>query len=64
MSDRRPLFELPDGFIADATGFPFDITPDDQRFIMQRLVAGVTPRMVLIENWGEEVKARVRGQRR
>ncbi|NJD18786.1 MAG: hypothetical protein FIA95_05820 [Gemmatimonadetes bacterium] len=68
VSGRRALFEIPDGFIFDAFGFPFDISPDDQRFIMQRTMdsggGAVVPRMVLIENWGEEVKEKVRAQRR
>jgi hypothetical protein len=50
--------------MAGTVGFPFDVTPDDQRFIMMRTVAPAPPRMVLIENWGEEVKERVRAQRR
>jgi Tol biopolymer transport system component len=68
VSGRRDLFKVPAGFYFNDVDFSFDVTPDDQRFIMQRAVAAteaaVTPPMVLIENWGEEVKARVRAQRR
>jgi tRNA A-37 threonylcarbamoyl transferase component Bud32 len=68
VSDRRALFKLPDGFTTGPLMYPFDVAPDDQRFIMQREVttsgsAAWLP-MVLIENWAEEVKERVRGQRR
>ncbi|NJD18270.1 MAG: hypothetical protein FIA95_03175, partial [Gemmatimonadetes bacterium] len=60
VSDRRALFKLPDGFTTAPLIFPFDVSPDDQRFIMQRALdlgdAAMMPRMVLIENWGEEVK--------
>jgi hypothetical protein len=38
VSDRHHLFELPDGFIGGALRFPFDVAPDDRRFIMQRTV--------------------------
>jgi len=68
VSDRRPLFELPEGFIGGVLRIPFDVAPDDRRFIMQRTVdpgvAAATPVMVLIENWGQEVKATVRAHRR
>jgi len=68
VAERRALFDLPDGVIAGPTVFPFDVAPDDQRFIMQRLVttgeAAPRPPMVLIENWAEEVKEKVRAQGR
>jgi hypothetical protein len=40
----------------------FDISPDDRRFLMVRMRgAGVeeAPRLIVVENWMEEVKARV-----
>ncbi len=68
VSNRRPLFELPDSFIVGPLAFPFDVAPDDQRFIMQRTASSggvaVVPPLVLVENWGAEVKERVRAQRR
>jgi Tol biopolymer transport system component len=66
--ERRALFAMPDGVRLSPFDFSFDVAPDDQRFIMQRLVssgeAAAPPPMVLIENWAEEVKERVRAQRR
>lgn len=68
VTERRALFSLPIDVFAGWVGYPFDVTPDGQRFIMMRSVgpdeAPVTPPMVLVENWGEEVKEKMRAQRR
>jgi len=59
---RATLFRLPDGvYLSDAEYYaPFDITPDNQRFIMARWAqaedAGAAS-FILVENWFEEVKA-------
>jgi len=40
----------------------FDISPDDRRFLMLRMKgAGVeeAPMLIVVENWMEEVKAKV-----
>jgi hypothetical protein len=39
-----------------------DISPDDRRFLMVRqkgAAAELAPRMIVVENWMEEVKAKV-----
>jgi serine/threonine-protein kinase len=44
---------------------PFDISPDDQRFIMARLVRAAEdgkPTFQLVENWFEELKAKMGGK--
>lgn len=45
-----------------AVGRPYDISPDDQRFILVRTVgteeAAPAP-LILVQNWFEELKARV-----
>jgi hypothetical protein len=68
VTERRALFLLPRDVDVDPLGMDFDVTADDQRFIMMRTVgpdeAPVTPPMVLVENWGQEVKERMRAQRR
>jgi eukaryotic-like serine/threonine-protein kinase len=66
VTGRRALFSIPAEVIVHELDPDFDVTPDDQRFIMMRSVgpdeAPVTPPLVLVENWGEEVRERVRAQ--
>jgi eukaryotic-like serine/threonine-protein kinase len=68
VTERRSLFSLPSGVAVEPLGMDFDLTPDDQRFIMMRTLesgeASGPPPMVLVENWGEEVKEKMRAQRR
>ncbi|MCK5652839.1 MAG: serine/threonine-protein kinase, partial [Gemmatimonadetes bacterium] len=64
VTDRQPLFSIPLGFSLGTFVVLYDITSDDQEFIMVRAVGsaeGVRPPMILVENWLEEVKARVGG---
>jgi serine/threonine protein kinase len=66
VSEPRALFELPLGTAAATVGAQvyrrYDVSPDDQRFIMVRDIrADATPApLILVENWFEELKARVR----
>ncbi len=58
------LFRLDAGIFLTANEFytPFDISPDDKRFIMARQVQGAqteAARFILVENWFEELKAKV-----
>jgi eukaryotic-like serine/threonine-protein kinase len=68
VTERRALFSIPPEVMVATLGRDFDVTPDDQRFIMMRSVgpdeAPATSPMVLVENWGEEVKEKMRTQRR
>jgi serine/threonine-protein kinase len=68
VTERRALFSIPEDVVVGPLGMDFDLTPDDQRFIMMRAIAPdeapVTPPLVLVENWGEEVKERMKAQRR
>jgi serine/threonine-protein kinase len=61
VSERHVLFDATP-FILDANNTNFDIAPDDERFIMQRVIgsdAGGVGSLILVENWFEEVKQRV-----
>jgi serine/threonine-protein kinase len=62
---RRILFNLGDDlYLTDSEHYtPFDLSPDDQRFIMARVVRRAADRertFVLVENWFEELKAKVK----
>jgi Tol biopolymer transport system component len=60
--ERRVLFGLPPGFSLSPLSTPYDVSPDDQRFIMVRtLSSGSVERapLILVENWLQEVEARV-----
>ncbi len=64
VTSRRPLFKLGLELILSVNYTPFDVSPDDQRFLMTRVrqaaqVAGPPP-LILIENWFEELKAKTR----
>ena len=56
------LFTIPQGVHLTENGDFYDVAADDQRFLMARSTAdpmGATGRYVLIQNWFEELKARV-----
>ncbi|MGD2069163.1 MAG: protein kinase [Gemmatimonadota bacterium] len=64
--ERRALFTLPPGCVVSVVQGYYDITPDDQRFLMRRSVeAGAEPeqvdtrQLILVQNWFEELKERV-----
>ena len=62
--ERRPLFEIPDRVLRFGFGVSYDVSADDQRFLMIRLqqVGGATAdqsRVILVLNWFEELKNRV-----
>jgi serine/threonine-protein kinase len=64
VEDRQPLFEIPQGFALTPLGTAWDVSPDDQRFIMTRTVIAaenVDAPLILVENWYEELKARTGG---
>ncbi|HSW28216.1 MAG TPA: BTAD domain-containing putative transcriptional regulator [Longimicrobiales bacterium] len=58
---RSVLFEIPHDVALAANVAMYDVTPDDQRFIMARVLR---PRLILIENFGEEVRRALPGRRR
>jgi hypothetical protein len=65
LGTRRILFNLGDDLYLTASEHytPFDLSPDDQRFLMARVVRRAADRaraFVLVENWFEELKARVK----
>ena len=43
------------------TGRTYDVSPDDQRFLMIKTAAGQgsSPTITVVENWIDELKARV-----
>ncbi len=62
VGERRRLFSV-DQFILSGAYTPFDISPDDQRFLMVRAAGigdeGPASALILVENWFEELKAKV-----
>jgi hypothetical protein len=55
------LFTLPVGAVMNTADF-YDITSDDQRFLMARLYADTeapTTQLILVQNFFEELKERV-----
>jgi serine/threonine-protein kinase len=62
VGERRVLFTLGPGYVLSRLTTPFDISPDDQRFVMVRDVQAERPErtpLILVENWFEEVKEHV-----
>jgi hypothetical protein len=62
---RRILFNLGDDLYLTGSEHytPFDLSPDDKRFIMARVVRRAADRertFVLVENWFEELGAKVK----
>ena len=58
---RRELFDASDYYFTSAggAGRSFDVSPDEDRFLMlKRPVAAIT-QIVVVENWFEELKERV-----
>ena len=61
--EQRVLFELGAEYLLSNNYSPFDIHPDDERFLMMRL-AGVESasgagQLIVVENWFEEVKQKM-----
>jgi serine/threonine-protein kinase len=68
LSARRILFTLGDHLNAMNTGFytPFDISGDDRRFLMASragMESSRAPTFLLVENWFQEVKTRMKAAR-
>ncbi len=64
VTERSALFDLPAGSYVSPLSTAYDITPDDEQFILVRSRGvGLEERapLVLIENWLEEVKERAGG---
>jgi Tol biopolymer transport system component len=59
IGERRELFRLDWAFPVRPAHRGYDIAPDDRRFVMIKRRAGETLEIVLIENWFEELEARV-----
>ncbi len=62
VDERRVLFSVAQYFIT-AQYTSYDVSPDDQRFLMTRRVGaaeGATTALILVENWLEELKAKMR----
>ncbi len=57
--EQRSLFSL-DGFVSDVFHQSYDVTPDDQRFVMIRNLGGQeASELIVVENFFEELKAKV-----
>ena len=64
MGARVKLFTLGNDVLPNPDEWytPFDVSPDDRRFLMSRLVSAPATQVrsfLLVENWFEEVKAKV-----
>ena len=54
MGERRVLFQISQSFVG------YDVAPDDQRFVViQERTGGETGELIVVENWLEELKAKV-----
>jgi len=64
--DSEILFQLPTGVSVYTLATDYDVSPDDQRFIMVRGAEAQEAEegfnLILVENWVEEIKERVGGQ--
>ena len=58
---REPLFSVADYWMDDATPAGYDVTQDDQRFVMMRIgdEGGDDSQFILVENFLEELRQRV-----
>ena len=68
LSARNKLFAIDADLFATNTGFytPFDISSDGTRFLMAGSAPGRSngkPTLLLVDNWFEEVKAQMKGDR-
>jgi hypothetical protein len=61
---RDTLFRIPPRIDSPSWRVSYDVSPDDQRFLMVRNVTRDEPsvefQLMLIENWTTEVKERMR----
>ena len=55
---QRVLFSMA-GFLGGRRHALYDIDPDDQRFVMLRRVQAEPGELIWVENWFEELKAKV-----
>jgi hypothetical protein len=58
LGEERVLFPTP-GFMSSQYHAMYDVTPDDQRFVMIRGSRGRSYSLVVVTNFVEEMKARV-----
>ena len=61
VKERQTLFSLDDYVEGDAVP-PFDISRDGQRFLMVRRELGDQRDPIVVLNWFEEIRERVRDQ--
>jgi len=62
---RHTLFRIPEDCFAPSYGGTWDLTPDDQRFLMARSAQTVDAsdrRIILAQNWFEELKSKMGSQ--
>jgi len=65
VGQRRVLFRVDQQYEMGVVAGSYDIAADDQRFLMRRVAvgtddeAGDTRRLILVQNWFEELKAKV-----
>jgi hypothetical protein len=56
----NPMRLFSGSYFAGVSGRTYDVTPDGQRFLMIKSKAtGATNRIIVVENWFEELKRRV-----
>ena len=58
MGTQRVLFSLVD-YQTDDPHTPYAVSSDDQRFMMIRRAGAAQGELILVQNWFEELKAKV-----
>ena len=63
VGERRALFPLGTEYVLSLDYTAYNVTPDDQHFLILRVTAtgdeSMTGRLIIVENWFEELRARV-----
>ena len=64
MTERQTLFPVPPNqYLLPNNDTPYDISPDDRRFLLMRRAGSgdEAPQtaLILVENWFEELKAKM-----
>jgi hypothetical protein len=60
VEERKALFHLRPEFMTSQERTPYDIAPDDERFLMLRFEEQERRELILVLNWFEDLKERIR----
>ncbi len=53
------LFQIPGGYVLDPLAVTYDLTSDDQTFLMVRSTAGQGGEVIVVQNFLDELRRRV-----